>query len=201
MDELLSMKKAIRAQAMNARLELGESERAQKSTAICASIETIPQYTEAKSILFFMPFKGEVDISPLLHKAMKLGCKCALPKCEADRKLRLFVLSDLKCDITPGTYGIMEPKDCLSECSVDEFSVIIMPGVAFDRQGNRIGYGAGYYDRLLASAGKNILTIAPAFSLQIFTQVPQGCYDVPVDFVVTEEEIMDCRRAGGRKHG
>lgn len=202
MDELLSAKKAIRAQALMERSALGESERAQKSAAICSAIEAIPEYAAAPSILFYMPFRAEVDISPLIQKALQQGRRCALPKCHHGCMLRLYSIADISKDVAPGKWGIREPvtvDGC--ECTVQEFSVIMVPGAAFDRQGHRIGYGAGYYDRLLEASGGNTLKIAPAFALQIRSSLPQGKYDMPVDIIVTEGENIDCRKAGGEEHG
>jgi 5-formyltetrahydrofolate cyclo-ligase len=192
MGELLSAKRAIRERVLDQRANLTEQQRAEKSAAICTAIAGIQEFASAKSILFFMPFRGEVDIVPLLNHALERGCTCALPKCGKDRSLKLFAISDLDRDISPGKWEIPEPKDCLSEYTCDDFSVIIVPGVAFDRQGRRVGYGAGYYDRLL-SAGRDVLKVAPAYAFQVVSELPHEQHDVPVDIIVTEEEIIDCR--------
>lgn len=195
MDDLRSRKKTIRERILHERAALTDGEHAAKSRAICAAVESIPEYQQAKSILFYMPFRGEVDISPLMLSALARGVRCVLPRCTKDRCLRLLEVADPDTDVETGTWGIREPKDCLCECTRKELSVIIVPGVAFDRRGRRLGYGAGYYDRLLAG-GAGAFTIAPAFALQVLEELPHGVHDVPVDVVVTEEEIIGCRRAG-----
>jgi 5-formyltetrahydrofolate cyclo-ligase len=200
MDDLLSAKKAIRDSALSARNGLGNTERAARSAAICSTVESIAGYASAGSILFFMPIRSEVDIASLMLGALRRGVTCALPKCSDGRSLRLFAVSDPACDLEPGMWGIPEPKECLAEYTVADFSVIMIPGAAFDRHGRRIGYGAGYYDRLLA-AGDRALKIAPAFALQVLAALPYGPHDLTVDVIVTEDEIIDCRKAGGDKHG
>ncbi len=194
MAELVTRKKAIRKKILSARSGLDSARRADWSQKICQTIASLPVYQDASSILFFMPFGDEVDISPLLRVALGKGVLCALPRCYNAKELKLFQVSNLETDLEPGRWGIREPKDCLNERTVHDFSVIIVPGVAFDRSGHRLGYGAGYYDRILAKA--RALTIAPAFSVQVLQDLPYGSYDVPVQIIVTQDEIVDCRVAG-----
>lgn len=201
MSDLLSEKKAIRDRILSMRSGLDAAARAARSEAVCASMQRIDDYAGAGSVLFFMPFRGEVDISPLMQSALRGGTVCGLPKCGDGRSLRLFAVKDPACDIEPGMWGIPEPKECLAEYTASDFSVIMVPGAAFDRRGWRIGYGAGYYDRLLAAAGDHALKIAPAFSFQVLAELPHDLHDVPVDIIVTEEEIIDCRKARGNRHG
>jgi 5-formyltetrahydrofolate cyclo-ligase len=201
MDDALSRKAAIRARILAERSGLEASDRARRSAAICAAIETVAGFAEARDILFYMPFRGEVDVSPLLRGALRRGARCALPRCAPGRSLRFFRMSDPQADVEPGYKGVPEPKECLNECNAGDFSVIIVPGAAFDRQGWRLGYGAGYYDRLLEGAGRGALKIAPAYAFQVLDALPHLGHDVPVDIVVTEEEIIDCRRAGGETNG
>lgn len=194
MDNLAGRKKAVREAVLALRSGLDEADRAARSQRICRAIESLPEYAQARSILFFMPFVGEVDISPLLRSALHHGILCGLPRCCPGCRLKLYGIGDADGDVEPGRWGILEPKDCLNEYNVDDFSVIIVPGVAFDRCGRRLGHGAGYYDRLLA--GAKALRIAPAFALQVLPELPHGEHDAPVHIIVTEQEIIDCRGAG-----
>lgn len=201
MDELPAAKKALRERMLAARLAMGAEEQAKKSERICADIESLPGYRDAASILFHMPIRGEVDIKPLIRRALADGRKCALPKCAPGKTLRQFFISDIERDTAPGLWGIQEPVEGRArECTGRPFSVILVPGVAFGRDGGRMGYGGGYYDRLLAAHDK-ALKIAPAFALQVLDDLPMGPMDGLVDVVVTEDEIIDCREAGGDRHG
>jgi 5-formyltetrahydrofolate cyclo-ligase len=202
MDELLEAKRTVRERALDARLSLAGDERAGKSSLICSAIEGILEYANASAILFYMPVRGEADILPLLRKALAEGRTCALPKCAPGRSLRLFSVTSLESDLAPGRWGIPEPVEGRArEYTGRHFSVIMVPGVAFDRRGSRIGYGAGYYDRLLAARCGGSLKIAPAFAMQVLPELPRGPMDGSVDVIVTEEEIIDCRKAGGELHG
>lgn len=202
MDDLISGKKAIRERILKERVELCKAEREEKSAAICASLESIREYANARSILFYMPIGGEADITPLIRKALKSGRVCALPKCASNRSLRMYTISCLESDVSPGAMEIPEPEgDAACECFPDDLSVLIMPGVAYDRLGHRLGRGAGYYDRLFAGGGRTTLRIAPAYAFQVLPELPHEPHDAPVDIIVTEEEIIDCRKGRGEYHG
>lgn len=201
MNDAASRKIALRERLLAERDGLGSAERSEKSAAIRLAVERLEEYSNAQSILFYMPMRGEADVLPLIQNAIQRGVRCALPRCAPGRSLRLFWVNDPETDTEPGSKGILEPKECLNECNTDGFSVIMVPGVAFDRQGRRLGWGAGYYDRFLAGAGRGALKIAPAFSFQVLDALPGLPHDVPVDVVVTELETIDCRRAGGDTDG
>jgi 5-formyltetrahydrofolate cyclo-ligase len=197
----LGAKKAVRERMVSIRLAMDMDERSGKSTEICSRIEGMPEHVrQASPVLFYMPIRGEVDILPLLQKALEEGRRCALPKCAPGGKLRLYFISNLERDVAPGMWGIPEPVEGRArECTGETFSVIMVPGVAFSRRGERVGYGGGYYDRLLASSGSKSLKIAPAFVMQILPVLPNGPLDGLVDIIATENEIIDCRNAGGNK--
>jgi 5-formyltetrahydrofolate cyclo-ligase len=121
-----------------------------------------------------------------------------LPKCAENCGLRFFWVTDVSRDIEPGKWGILEPaEERVCECTGEPFSVIMFPGVAFDREGRRIGYGAGYYDRMLARCGGNSLKVAPAYAFQVLPELPCGPLDARVDVIATEQETIRCRKAGG----
>lgn len=201
MDEFAEAKRAIRREMLEARRALSDSERAARSEAVCRNVAALSEYAQARSILFYMPIRGEVDVTPLLAEALRRGKRCALPRCAEGRSLRLFTVTDLGRDVAPGTWGIPEPAGAGAvECTNERFSVILVPGVAFDRRGARIGYGAGYYDRLLRQA-EGSLAVAPAYAFQVLDALPCCDWDRPVDRIVTEEAILDCRRARGSTDG
>jgi 5-formyltetrahydrofolate cyclo-ligase len=197
----LVAKAAIRERMVSARLAIDMDERSGKSMEICSRIEGMPEYArQASPVLFYMPIRGEADILPMLKKALEEGCRCALPKCAPGGRLRLYFISDLQRDVAPGMWGIPEPVEGRAqECTGELFSVIMVPGIAFSRRGERIGYGGGYYDRLLASSGRGSYKIAPAFAMQILPVLPNGPLDGLVDAIVTENEIIDCRNAEGNR--
>lgn len=195
MDDLSAAKKAVRERLLRARAELPESESREKSAAIRALVEGIGEYANACGMLFYMPIGGEVDVTPLIVKALKEGKLCALPKCAPGRSLRLFAVPAVEGEVSPGAMGIPEPEgDASRECLPCSLPVLILPGVAYDRSGRRLGRGAGYYDRLLSDTGINALKIAPAYAFQVIPELPGEPHDAPVDIIVTEDEIIDCRK-------
>ena len=107
-----------------------------------------------------------------------------------DNTLSLSILESWD-DLVEGSYGILEPKeDCFKEISIDEIDLIIVPGVAFDEDENRLGHGNGYHDRLLEKT--KAISIGLAFEFQIVNNIPIGRNDVPVDMIITEDRIIKC---------
>ena len=120
-----------------------------------------------------------------------------MPYC-AGGVLGLFRLTDLD-ELAPGTLGIVEPKSELRafvdrQVSLNEVDLVLVPGVAFDRRGGRLGHGQGYYDKLLAAASRDVPLVAPAFECQLFGEIPMLPHDVFMDKVVTEDAVYQGRR-------
>ncbi|GIQ67386.1 hypothetical protein XYCOK13_02100 [Xylanibacillus composti] len=153
------------------------------------------------TVLVYWPFRSEVDIRPFVTWAWKQSWNVAAPR--VDRSLATMSFYQIKepGDLRLGAYGIMEPDLAQPLLSREESAdLIIVPGAAFDRRGNRIGYGGGYYDKKFEQllhagdkAGKHPLRVAPAFELQVFERLPVEQHDMSVDVIVTEnEEIKPC---------
>jgi 5-formyltetrahydrofolate cyclo-ligase len=114
-----------------------------------------------------------------------------VPYVEKDNPiLQLSELKDFN-DLEPRTLGILEPKDdCIRKFDIQNVDLVIVPGLVFDKNGHRIGYGHGYYDRFLQKLKKNIKKIGFAFELQLIDKIPEEKYDVPVDIIVAEKRIL-----------
>ncbi len=198
MNERQGEKAAIRAEVLERRAVLTAGERAHLSRQICGRIEELPAFATAGVVLFYMPVRGEVDVLPLLRQALKQGKACAIPRCVGN-DLEFYCIRYLDTDVEPGLWGIPEPKLVPeNRCVPGSDSVIIMPGAAYGRNGARIGYGAGYYDRFLRSLPLCPATIAPAYGFQVYISVPQQPWDLPVDCIVTETETIVCHK--GEEH-
>ena len=201
MADIALEKRAIRRRILAWRGSIPPDQHAAFSDAICRSVLSMDAYLAAQSILFYMPMRGEVDIFNLIRQALRDGKRCALPKCEAGTVLHTYFVRDLAADLQPGTWGILEPKSVPENlCNPGELQVIIVPGAVFDRSGNRLGYGAGYYDRFLAPLDR-VVKIAPAFAGQIVPELPVGEWDVSMDTIVTESEIIRCTANRRAPHG
>ncbi len=122
----------------------------------------------------------------MIREALASGKRVILPKV-AGNELSLFEIRDFDKDISPGSWNIPEPHE-MSPARITEVDLIVVPGAAFDEHGNRIGYGAGFYDKLLADWKKP--AIALAFELQIVSTVPSTDHDIPIKKIVTEKRVM-----------
>lgn len=162
------------------------------SGLIFARLVALPQYAAARGILCYVSFRSEVSTHAFLERMWADGKRVVVPYCQGQH-LELFCLNGF-ADLAPGTLGILEPKRELREqgqrrARVQDLDLLVIPGLAFDRQGGRLGYGKGYFDRLLPGARTDALLAAVAFDCQLFDAVPMRPYDVRVDVVVTESEI------------
>ena len=164
-------------------------QRTAKSREIEERLFSLPEFKSARIVLFFASFRSEVDTLPMIRRALASGKRVMLPKVKG-KELELFEIRDVDSDVSPGAWGIPEPQGS-ALVKPDELDVIIVPGAAFDEQGNRLGYGAGFYDKLLSRFKKP--TIAIAFEQQIVHKVPADPHDVPVKKIVTEKRTIEAK--------
>jgi len=146
------------------------------------------EFQNAKTILFYASFDGEVETFTMIKEAQKLGKTISLPGIPRDeQKIIPVAVTSLEDDLQTGPYGIRQPKiDQDKTLEKNCLDMVVVPGVAFDKQNNRLGRGGGYYDRFLASLPSDVPTVGLAFDFQIVdTLPPQEKHDVPVSCVLT----------------
>jgi 5-formyltetrahydrofolate cyclo-ligase len=187
---LVTFKQSIRECARANRL--AQPGKDQLSRIICRALADLPEYAAARSVLFYVDIRAEVRTQPFLPTALAEGKEVVVPYCRADR-LELFRLESM-ADLAAGSFQILEPRPELRvqsqrRVAIDQIDLVIVPGVAFDRDGARLGHGQGYYDRLLAGARRQTPRIALAFECQIFPTLPTAQHDVPMHVIVTERAI------------
>lgn len=160
------------------------------SQAICEKIIKLPFYKEADILFAFMSFDNEPDTKHLIKHALTNHKKVAVPKCEAGHRMTFYRILSLD-EVSAGQYGISEPvnTDQVRKLQSTDHSLILVPGIAFDLQGNRLGFGHGYYDRFLSGSTLGI-TVMPAFSFQRTDGIPAAKTDVPIDCIVTENNVF-----------
>ncbi len=169
---------------------LSLSEREKLSQLIGKYLLAWPPYQRAKRVLFYASFKSEVITYPLIQRALNEGKEVYLPKTYlSPRKLRLFRIFSLE-ELKPGTYGIPEPSESNSEIDPQALELIIVPGVAFDEKGGRLGYGGGFYDRLFIKAPR-AKRVALAFSCQVTEILPLEPHDVRMHALITEKGLKE----------
>jgi 5-formyltetrahydrofolate cyclo-ligase len=186
------MKKTLREQILSTRKALAHSEVLAKSIKIKRRLFASPWYQEARTILFYVSYDNEVNTHEMIQESLLKGKNVIVPKMNTPKKELL--MSKLVCweDLCPGEYSILEPKnDCVREVPLTSIDLCIIPGVAFDGEGNRIGHGGGYYDRLFQT--KCVAhRIGLAFEFQIVNTIPAEKHDVKVEKIITEERVIDC---------
>jgi len=187
-------KKALRLQMRQRRRALPAAERERASARIRQSLTALPSFQNAQTMHSYVSWQDEVDTHVLIQEALRAGRRVVVPKVQPPgRMLAHYFIEDFSA-LIPGTFGILEPpaeEAKTAAVAKDAFDLVIVPGVAFDRQGHRLGYGAGYYDRFLSEI--HTPKIALAFAAQMVEQVPAAMHDQSVDFVITEDEVIECK--------
>jgi len=187
------MKKTLREQFLTKRKALSTIEIKNKSDQIQHRLISLPWYRSARTILFYVSFDKEVDTHPMIKEALRNGKTVLVPKTNPQNKT--ICASELLCwdDLTLGAYSIQEPReDCVRKVPASSVELLIVPGVVFDLCGNRIGYGMGYYDRLLKDT-IHAHSIGLAFECQIIKSIPAEEHDEKVEMIVTEDRSIHCR--------
>lgn len=183
-------KKSLRETVLTLRAALPEEQRAIKSLKIQDIISNTHEFQEAQTVMLFLNFRDEVETTGLAQKVLELGKKLVLPRCAPKGVLIPALIHDLNLDIEPGTWGIREPKrENLQQVNPLEVDCIFVPGAAFDEQGNRLGYGGGYYDRFFERLKDTTPKIALAFDCQVVSKIPVESFDKRVDLLITEEGV------------
>lgn len=177
----------LRQEIAEKRQLLDPRQRTTASLRIVERIQKLRVFMEAKSVALYMAIAGEVDLAPLFPYCWNTGKSTSIPVFNAET--RRYELASVTADTTfnTGNYGIKEPAEP-SHVPVGSMDLIVVPGVAFDPNGNRLGRGGGYYDRLLN--GFEGAMVAVAFDFQIFSSIPCDTHDIPVHYVVTETKSL-----------
>ncbi len=190
MTEMQQQKKVIREQAHENRKNLENKD--ELSQVICEKFAALPEYAAARAVMFYVDVRTEVRTRGYLSTALSHGKKIIVPYC-VEGELELFWLRSME-DLAVGAYKILEPKPELRplpehRVDVSELDLIMVPGVAFDRDGARMGHGFGYYDKLLHKARHDAPLVALAFECQLFPLIPMQPHDIFMDKVITESAI------------
>jgi len=186
--DLASVKRELRKSIIAKRDMLPGEIRAALSLAITNKIIGLNAYRKAEAVLAYMNFGSEFETEGFVKRVFEDGKALLLPKLRKDRSgLDLHLVTDLEDGLEAGVWGIREPRggDLIEDFSLIDF--ILVPGVAFSMDGARLGYGGGFYDRLLVNKRSDAASIAAAFSLQMVDEIPLEGNDVPVDGIITEK--------------
>jgi 5-formyltetrahydrofolate cyclo-ligase len=183
-DPAQETKAGLRERVRRALKELAPSAMAAASRQLCARLEEQELWKRAQAILFFAPLAAEPDIWPLVAKALVAGKIAALPRFVPEGSVyEACRITDCGRDVQAGEFGIREPAAACARIELNRLDLVLVPGVAFDLDGRRLGRGKGFYDRLLAPFRGPACGVA--FDQQLAPQVPVGSHDVRLSYILT----------------
>lgn len=193
-DDFQQQKKTIREQAHANRN--AQENKDELSRVTCATFMALPEYAAARTVMFYVDVRSEVRTRHSLPAALQTGKRIVVPYC-VNNELELFHLTDME-ELAVGMYKILEPRPELrglpeKRVDVRELDLIMVPGVAFDRTGARMGHGFGYYDKLLQHARPETPLVALAFECQLFPKIPTQAHDIFMDKIITEKAVYPGR--------
>jgi 5-formyltetrahydrofolate cyclo-ligase len=187
-------KEIIRKQSILTRDKMEKKVLIYKSQFIIEKLKNLECIKNALNIMCYVSFGSEVETHNLISMWISSGKKISVPYIEQShekvRRMLAVSISGLS-ELSPGTYGILEPK--LEEKNVvlpEKFDVIIVPGTAFDENKNRMGYGAGYYDRFLQETSTACSKIGICYDFQVLEKIPVDEFDVPLDMLITDKRVI-----------
>jgi 5-formyltetrahydrofolate cyclo-ligase len=194
---MVADKAGIRIRALQRREVLTPFVRRESGRLIMNKVRSMAAFQEARFVMAYCSFGSEIDTMPLLRAIARSRKSLVLPKVNrALARLETFKVEDIDASLVIGAWGIREPNaELCVPVALEEIELVLVPGAAFDRQGGRIGYGKGYYDRLLAAcslAGRHPRTVAAAFETQVVDFAPMESHDVHIDTLVTESGVCKC---------
>lgn len=184
-------KSALRLEARAARRAVLPEMRRAAAYAIAKRVQALPVIQTASAVLLYGASPEEVDPSVLEDALRDLGLRIAYPRIEGSASLTLHWVPN-RADLVSGAFGLLQPAPYAPPAPMAEISALIVPGVAFDAEGNRLGYGGGYFDTLLADWPELPPTIGIAYDEQVFEHVPHSDRDRPVDYVITPTRAFAC---------
>jgi 5-formyltetrahydrofolate cyclo-ligase len=196
--DLVEQKRALRRETGRERAGLSEPVRRTRGEQACAKLLALPELAlvAGRTVAGYVALasKGELDPAPALDALAARGAHIAYPRVEGPG-VPLTFHRVAGAALVPGRFGLLEPSADAPAVPVESLDLVVVPGVAFDADGRRVGLGGGFYDRTFSSARRPPL-VGLCFELQVVSRCPSGPDDVQVDAVVTEARVL--RRAGGR---
>jgi 5-formyltetrahydrofolate cyclo-ligase len=188
-------KDILRKTVLEARLALTLAETKEKSSLITQRILALDEIKQAQVIMVYADFRQEVRTDLLIEKIMATNKQVAVPLTMPQKGVMYpSLIENYPGDLAPGRWGIPEPKPHLfRQVEHREIDCVLVPGVAFDLNGHRLGYGGGYYDRFLPLLKPGAVLIAPAYELQMRQDLEPESHDLPVHYIVTEKRLIKVR--------
>jgi len=188
-DAIAQAKRAARSRARQARDGVEQTERRSAAHELAFVLLELPELVGAATILAYAALPNELDPMPAIWRLRKRGVRIAYPRIEAPGVLGMYYV-DHEMELVPGPFGLAQPSEHAAHAPHECIDAVIVPGVAFDVLGSRLGYGGGYYDRLLPMMRRECVRIGVAFDEQVLEHIPTEDHDECVDIVVTPARII-----------
>ncbi len=191
--EMKKEKSALRKKIIQERDRFSREEIFEKSARIAKNLYALSVYREANAVMFFISFGSEVDTRLMVEDTIQRGKLALAPKAVPEtRELIPSRIIDWMRDLEPGAYSIPEPgPGTLRPKDPEIIDLLIVPGVGFDPDGGRLGYGGGYYDRFFERLKPGVPLVALAFEMQIIPHIPLDKWDRRVDMIITEQRVIN----------
>ena len=186
---VLAAKHAARLQTRSARESLDRATHERASTDAATLLLGLPELRDARVVMAYAVLPFEIDPLPAVIELRRRGVKVAYPRIESPGVLGVHVVDD-EADLVPGPFGLTEPDAATPRTEPHLIDAVIVPAVAYDERGMRLGYGGGYYDRLLPLLRPDCLRIGFAFDEQVLAEIPAEEHDMAVDLVVTQTRVI-----------
>lgn len=186
------MKNEIRRKMKSLRASLREDELRAKSISASEIFLESELYRDSESIMLYMPIRNEVDTRYIMERALADGKRVILPHTDRETGVITPVLLGEDTSLTLGAFSIPEPSDT-EAVAEDEIDLVIVPGLAYDRQGARLGFGKGCYDGFLRDI--RAVKVGLCYDFQLVGSLPTDTHDVPVDYILTERGILSPEKA------
>jgi 5-formyltetrahydrofolate cyclo-ligase len=195
------LKKRLREKLLKKRDNITPQKKNLKEAEIEKSLFDLDVFKKSKNILMYVSFRSEVNTRRYLDDILKMGKRLILPVVDSKHNvLKLYEIKDTS-ELAPGYMGIPEPDIRENRrVTIKDINLVVIPGTGFDVKGNRLGYGGGYYDRLLSYESKqlaeveHIPTVALAFEEQIGEEIPSESHDIQVDMIITDKRLIKCSK-------
>jgi 5-formyltetrahydrofolate cyclo-ligase len=189
-----SSKGLLRREMQSLRDSIPRDEKQRLDEAIVENLFGWNIFKSAKHIFCYMSFRSEIDTLPVIHRSLMEKKVVSVPKIDLSTKqMRACIIEDTQKSLKPGSFGILEPIEGCSELSYENLQLIVAPGLAFTRRGERLGYGGGFYDRFI-ECHNHIPVCSLIYNRLILEELPVKDHDLPVDYLITESGVIYTRR-------
>jgi 5-formyltetrahydrofolate cyclo-ligase len=190
----MSVKSSIRKEMIARRNSITPEEVMERSSIIQRRVMGLPAYRDSSTIGLYANFNNEVSTSLIFNEALREGKRVLFPCMRVKEKDLVFYPVHRWDEMELGPFGIMAPLYSEEKrCSAEEAGLLLIPGVAYNPMGGRLGYGGGFYDRSMGRLRKRPFIAALAYEFQVLDEIPMHPHDVRVDAIVTEERVIICR--------